>query len=24
VAPAIAMLKAGVSALGFPWTPFQA
>jgi len=23
VAPAIAMLKAGVSALGFPWTPFQ-
>jgi molybdopterin-biosynthesis enzyme MoeA-like protein len=24
VAPAIAMLKDGVSALGFPWTPFQA
>ena len=24
VAPAIAMLKAGVTALGFPWTPFQA
>jgi molybdopterin-biosynthesis enzyme MoeA-like protein len=24
VAPAIAMLKAGVSALGFPWTPFNA
>ncbi len=24
VAPAIAMLKAGVSALGFAWTPFQA
>jgi len=24
VVPAIAMLKAGVSALGFPWTPFQA
>ena len=24
VAPAIAMLKAGVSVLGFPWTPFQA
>ena len=24
VAPALAMLKAGVSALGFPWTPFQA
>ncbi len=24
VAPAIAMLKSGVSALGFPWTPFQA
>jgi molybdopterin-biosynthesis enzyme MoeA-like protein len=24
VALAIAMLKAGVSALGFPWTPFQA
>ena len=24
VAPAITMLKAGVSALGFPWTPFQA
>ena len=24
VTPAIAMLKAGVSALGFPWTPFQA
>jgi molybdopterin-biosynthesis enzyme MoeA-like protein len=24
VAPAIAMLKAGVRALGFPWTPFQA
>ena len=23
VAPAIAMLKSGVSALGFPWTPFQ-
>lgn len=24
VAPAIAMLKAGVSALGFPWMPFEA
>jgi molybdopterin-biosynthesis enzyme MoeA-like protein len=24
VAPAIAMLKSGVSALGFPWTPFNA
>jgi molybdopterin-biosynthesis enzyme MoeA-like protein len=24
VAPAIAMLKSGVSALGFPWTPFKA
>ena len=24
VAPAIAMLKSGVTALGFPWTPFQA
>ena len=24
VAPAIAMLKAGLSALGFPWTPFNA
>jgi molybdopterin-biosynthesis enzyme MoeA-like protein len=24
VAPAIAMLKAGVSTLGFPWTPFTA
>lgn len=24
VAPAIAMLKSGVTTLGFPWTPFQA